>query len=216
MVMTFVLHPLSHYNSITEPHARLLLSLIEDHSIDFPFHFILSLIDVYRDTTTVISSFSLRLSRKSFVIFLSLSLMLLSLSSWVPLTHHLFDKARPSFNWSGHELRQRLLQPLPFHPPLLPLLRVVVWCLRPSWRSLSTWMLTMIHSLLSCIRWTLMLVVSHDDRLVWVASPRLHLPLLLQRLLRTRILMMVLVVIVMRKWWLLNDLPFVIRDKKGE
>ena len=24
MVMTFVLHPLSHYNSITEPHARLL------------------------------------------------------------------------------------------------------------------------------------------------------------------------------------------------
>ena len=50
MVMTFVLHPLSHYNSITEPHARLLLSLIEDHSIDFPFHFILSLIDVYKDT----------------------------------------------------------------------------------------------------------------------------------------------------------------------
>ena len=81
IVMTFVLHPLSHYNSITEPHARLLLSLIEDHSIDFPFHFILSLIDVYRDMTTVISSFSLRLSRKSFVIFLSLSLMLLSLSS---------------------------------------------------------------------------------------------------------------------------------------
>ena len=63
MVMTFVLHPLSHYNSIIEPHARLLLSLIEDHSIDFPFHFILSLVDVYRDTTTVISSFSLRLSR---------------------------------------------------------------------------------------------------------------------------------------------------------
>ena len=63
MVMTFVLHPLSHYNSITEPHARLLLSLIEDHSIDFPFHFILSLVDVYRDTMTVISSFSLRLSR---------------------------------------------------------------------------------------------------------------------------------------------------------
>ena len=27
MVMTFVLHPLSHYNSITEPHARFWLSL---------------------------------------------------------------------------------------------------------------------------------------------------------------------------------------------
>ena len=50
--MTFILHPLSHYNIITEPHARLLLSLIEDLSIDFPFHFILSVIDVYRDTVT--------------------------------------------------------------------------------------------------------------------------------------------------------------------
>ena len=29
MVMTFILHPLSHYNSITEPHARFLLSLLE-------------------------------------------------------------------------------------------------------------------------------------------------------------------------------------------
>ena len=52
MVMTIVLHPLSHYNSITEPHARFLLSLIEDLTIDFPSHFILSFIDVYRDTTT--------------------------------------------------------------------------------------------------------------------------------------------------------------------
>ena len=52
MVMTFVLHPLSYYNSITKPRARFLLSLLEDISIDFPFHFILSLIDVYKDTTT--------------------------------------------------------------------------------------------------------------------------------------------------------------------
>ena len=52
MVMTFVLHPLSHYNSITEPRARFLLSFIEDLIIDFPSHFILSLIDVYKDTTT--------------------------------------------------------------------------------------------------------------------------------------------------------------------
>ena len=50
--MTFVLHPLSHYNSITEPHARFLLSLIEDLTIDFPSHFILSLIDVNKDTVT--------------------------------------------------------------------------------------------------------------------------------------------------------------------
>ena len=52
MMMTFILHPLSHYNSILEPRARFLLSLLEDISIDFPSHFILSLIDVYRDTAT--------------------------------------------------------------------------------------------------------------------------------------------------------------------
>ena len=52
MVMAFVLHPLSHYNSITEPRARFLLSLLEDIYIDFPSHFILSLIDVYGDMTT--------------------------------------------------------------------------------------------------------------------------------------------------------------------
>ena len=52
MVMTFILHPLSHYNSITKPRARFFSSLLEDISIDFPSHFILSLIDVYRDTVT--------------------------------------------------------------------------------------------------------------------------------------------------------------------
>ena len=52
MVMTFILHPLSHYNSITEPRARFLLSLFKGLTIDFPSHFILSLIDVYRDTAT--------------------------------------------------------------------------------------------------------------------------------------------------------------------
>ena len=52
MVMTFVLHLLSQYNSITEPRTRFLLSLLEHLSIDFPSHFILSLIDVFRDTAT--------------------------------------------------------------------------------------------------------------------------------------------------------------------
>ena len=49
MVMTFVLHPLSHYNSIIESRARFLLSLLEHLTIDFPSHFILSIIDVYLD-----------------------------------------------------------------------------------------------------------------------------------------------------------------------
>ena len=52
MVMTFVLHPLSHYNSITEPRARFLLSLLEHLTIDFPSHFILSIIDVHLDSTS--------------------------------------------------------------------------------------------------------------------------------------------------------------------
>ena len=50
--MTFVLHPLSHYNSITEPRARFLLSLLEHLTIDLPSHFILSLIDVHLDVAS--------------------------------------------------------------------------------------------------------------------------------------------------------------------
>ena len=52
MVMTFVLHSLFQYNSIIEPRAQFLLSLLEDICIDFPSHFILSLIDIYKDTAT--------------------------------------------------------------------------------------------------------------------------------------------------------------------
>ena len=48
--MTFILHPLSHYNSITKPRAWFLLSLLEDIPLNFPSHFILSFIDVYGDT----------------------------------------------------------------------------------------------------------------------------------------------------------------------
>ena len=50
--MTFVLHPLSHYNSITEPCARFLLSLLEHLTIDFPSHFILSIIDVHLESAS--------------------------------------------------------------------------------------------------------------------------------------------------------------------
>ena len=73
MVMTFVLHPHSHYNSITEPRARFLLSLLEHLTIDFPFHFILSIIDVYRDLASrdkLIFPFAItRILRHFFVLF---------------------------------------------------------------------------------------------------------------------------------------------------
>ena len=52
MVMTFVLTPLSHYSSIIEPRIQFLLSLLEDLTIDFPSHFITSIIDVYQDMET--------------------------------------------------------------------------------------------------------------------------------------------------------------------
>ena len=70
MVMTFILHPLSHYNSIIEPRAQFWLSFLKDISIDFPSHFILSLIDVYRDTVTCDKIIFLRLLHGSFAIFL--------------------------------------------------------------------------------------------------------------------------------------------------
>ena len=44
--------PLSHYNSITEPRARFLLSLHEHLTIDFPSHFILSIIVVHLDSVS--------------------------------------------------------------------------------------------------------------------------------------------------------------------
>ena len=69
MVMTFILHLLSLYNSIIEPRAQFLLSLLEDISINFPSHFILSLIDVYRDTATRDKLFFLQLSCGYFTIF---------------------------------------------------------------------------------------------------------------------------------------------------
>ena len=52
LVMTFVLHSFSHYNSITEPRARFLLSLLEHLTIDFLSHFILSIIDVHLDVVS--------------------------------------------------------------------------------------------------------------------------------------------------------------------
>ena len=52
MVMTFVLHHFSHYNSITEPRAQFFLSLLEHLIIDFPSHFILSIIDIHLDSAS--------------------------------------------------------------------------------------------------------------------------------------------------------------------
>ena len=74
MVMTFVLHPLFHYNSIIEPRARFLLSLLEHLTFDFPSHFILSIIDVHLDSTShdklIFPSANMRILRHFSVPFL--------------------------------------------------------------------------------------------------------------------------------------------------
>ena len=72
MVMTFVLHPFSHYNSITKPRARFLLSLLEHLIIDFPSHFILSIMDVHLDSASRDKLIFLPLSRGFYAIFLFL------------------------------------------------------------------------------------------------------------------------------------------------
>ena len=117
MVMTFVLHLLSHYNSITEPHARFLSSLLKDLSINFPSHFILSLIDVYRDTATCDK-----------LIFLSAIMWILRhFSVPFPVSPYFSmmgapDKVRHNLNHGGPKHRRQLLPLLQLHPPPPPLL----------------------------------------------------------------------------------------------
>ena len=197
IVMTFVLYPLCHYNSITELHARFLLSLLKDLSIDCPSHFILSLIDVYRDTTThdkliFPSTITQIICHLSIPYPESLHFTIIGAISAVSV-----QWMRPSFDWSGHRLRQRLLQPLSFHPPSLLLLQLVVWRLRRSWHSFSAWMLALTLLVMSCVRWTPVSVVLHDDKLTLVASS--YLPLLLQRRLRTRMLIIAPVMMMMMR-----------------
>ena len=75
LVMTFVLHPLSHNNSITELHACFFLS--GDLTKNFPSHFIFSLIDVYKHTVTrdklIFPSAITRIIRHSSVPYLELA-----------------------------------------------------------------------------------------------------------------------------------------------
>ena len=121
MVMNFVLHPLSHYNSITEPRALFLLSLLEHLTIDFSSHFILSIVDVFRDTTTrdklIFLSATTRISRPFFY----------PLSHFRPLPCYLCHKTLLPLNEVRHSYvrgspGQQLLPLLQLHPPLLPLL----------------------------------------------------------------------------------------------
>ena len=158
MVMTFILHPLSHYNTITEPRARFLLSFFEDISIDYPSHFILSLIDVYKDVATcdklIFPSAIMRLLRHFFVSFPKSPHFLVMCAIDVDTIRR--SKAQLRTRWP--------------HPPTLLRLLWVEWHLRPSWHSLCARMLTLTLSMMSYVRWTPVLVISHNNRLSWVVS----------------------------------------------
>ena len=124
MVMTFVLHLLSHYNSITEPRARFFLSLLEHLIIDFPSYFILSIIDVYRDSVT----------RDKLIFLLAITRILHHFSVPFPVSDHFnvmgaIDAATVKRSEAQLCLRPSGLAFLPLlqlHPPSLPLPQRVV------------------------------------------------------------------------------------------
>ena len=118
----------------------------------------------------VISSFFLPLSRGSFAIFLSPFPRSITSLSWVPLTQLPLDGAMLNFARGRCKPRQQLLRLLQFHPALRLLLQQVESLLRPSWHSLCAWMLALTLLVMSCVRWTPVVVVLHDDRLSWVVS----------------------------------------------
>ena len=101
MVMTFVLHPFPHYNSITKSRARFLLFLLEQLTIDFPSHFILSFIDVYRDTTTRDKLIFPSVSRGFYAILLFLFPLPTTSSLCVQLTTLPLNGVRCSFDRGG-------------------------------------------------------------------------------------------------------------------
>ena len=141
----------------------------------------------------VISLFSFQLSWGSYAIFPFHSLFPITFTWCVPLTPLPLNGARSSFVRGG--LVQQLLPFLLLHPPPLPLLLWVVWLWMRSWRNFSAWILALIHSLLSCIRWTPVSVVLLDGRLPLVAL--WSLPLLLPRHLRHPRTMMTLTTMIM-------------------
>ena len=129
----------------------------------------------------MIRSSSLWLSRWFYAIFLFPFPFPTTSMLCVPLMPLPLNRARRSY--VRGDLGRQLLPLLQLHPPPLPFFLRDVWLMMRSWRSFSVWMLALIHSLLSCIRWTPMLAVLPDGMLALVAL--WNLPLLLLRHPRT-------------------------------
>ena len=155
----------------------------------------------------VISSFFLPLSRDSFATFLSPILSLPMSYICVPLMLLPLSGVLHSFTQDSPRHKRPHLQLLPLHPPLYLLLLKVESHLGPSWHSLCAWMLALTLLAMSCVKWTPVSVVLHDDRFTLVAS--LLLLLLFQRLLRMRMMMVMLMLLMLRKRML--ALPMMMR-----
>ena len=154
MVMTFVLHPLSHYNSIIKPRARFLLFLLEHRTIDFPFHFILSIIDVHLDSasrdklifpsaiTRILRHFSVPFpSSDHFSIMCTIDYATIKRSK-AQFWSRQMDSAAPFFCSAPSRSTPSASAPSSSDD--------AIWEI--SWHSYSAWMLAWIHSLRSCIR----------------------------------------------------------------
>ena len=148
----------------------------------------------------VISSFFLPLSRDSFATFLSPILSLPMSYICVPLMLLPLSGVLHSFTQDSPRHKRPHLQLLPLHPPLLLLLQRVELHLRPSWHSLCAWMLALTLSTMSCVRWTLVSVISHDDRLWWEATQwRPFLRHLRMRVMAPAMLMMLRMMMMARR-----------------
>ena len=154
----------------------------------------------------VISSSSLELSRGFYAIFLFHFPHSTTFPLCVPLTMLPLNEARRSFDQGGPV--QQLL-PLLLHPcPLPPLLRVE-WHSRTSWRNFSVWMLTLTLSVMSYVRWTLVLAALLDARLRWAVTPCLPL------LWPLRMMMMEMLALLVQMRCLLNTLTLCHSWQKG-
>ena len=148
----------------------------------------------------VISSFFLLLSWDSFTTFLFPIPSLPISHICVPLTPLPLSGVLHSFTQGSPRHKRPHLQLLPLHPPLLLLLQWVELHLRPSWHSLCAWMLALTLSTMSCVRWTPVAVISHDDKLWWEATPWLPLPRHLRmRVMAPAVLMMLRMMMMARR-----------------
>ena len=155
MVMTFVLHPLSHYNSITKPRARFLISFLEYLTLDFPSHIILSIINVHLDSASrdklIFPSTITRILHHFSVPFLSSDhFSIMCAIDYAIVKHSEAQFRSPQMDSTALSSHFAPSWGLLHLHPLLPLSVMHLW--ETSWYSFNAWMLAWIRSLQSCIR----------------------------------------------------------------